>query len=137
MSLIHNGLRCPQCGRTDPSVFFPRGNPPACPDCGSPRVTWWGHGHAHYSPNEGAGLDLGDVHPRYREMASTRSGLRALEKELSAANGGKRIEFETPSHRRIVEREERMQREINFRKLNGRDMKEFNERQEAIKRGAK
>lgn len=113
-------------------MFYPRGQPPVCPECGGERVVWWGHGHAHYSPNEGAGLDLGNVDPRYREMASTRSGLRDLQRELSAING-KHVEFETPSASRHVERDERRHREIEWRKSQGRDMKEVQERIDADK----
>lgn len=132
MPVIHNGLRCPQCGLIEPSVYFPRGNPPVCPDCGAQRVTWWGHGQPHYSPNEGCGLDLGDIDPRMRDMASTRTGLRQLQKELADLNG-KRVEFETPSPQRLIDRDERRQREYDWRKSQGRDMKEWQERVAAEK----
>lgn len=82
MSMIVNGLRCPQCGLTEDTVVYRRSaGLPVCPDCGAARVTWWGHGKA---PGVTGTLitDLGDgtilhgkeEHERYLAQQSAEHG---------------------------------------------------------------
>lgn len=135
-----NGLRCPDCGLIEAEVFYSLSSgPPVCPDCGGPRVIWWGHGHAPgLFSDEKPSIKLGQLaDARMTEMASTRNGQEQLRRELEAQHPGKRIEFEPPSHARRVEWEERRQKTIDYRKASGVDMKEFEEKRLAKRRAAK